>query len=120
MEGWRQRRPGSNEKTSDKKKKNRLDTNRPSHGRTWGDRCWIYLTNWLVVAKVPTVLHIWKSLPKNNLTIAKWFVSHHFERLSQFSSAMFVGTGTPFLTLRYTGTIGSPPVKVQTSRRDQN
>jgi hypothetical protein len=34
MEGWRQRRPGSNGKTPDKKKKNRLDTNRPSHGRT--------------------------------------------------------------------------------------
>jgi hypothetical protein len=35
MEGWRQRLPGSNEKTSDKKKKNRLDTFRPSYGRTW-------------------------------------------------------------------------------------
>jgi hypothetical protein len=35
MEGWRQRRPGSNGKTPDKKKKNQLDTNRPSHGRTW-------------------------------------------------------------------------------------
>jgi hypothetical protein len=35
MEGWRQRRPGSNGKTPDKKKKNKLDTNRPSHGRTW-------------------------------------------------------------------------------------
>jgi hypothetical protein len=35
MEGWRQRRPGSNGKTPDKKKKNQLDTNRPSHGRTY-------------------------------------------------------------------------------------
>src|ERR1700720_3713539 len=35
MEGWRQRRPGSNGKTPDKKKKNQLDTNRPSHGRIW-------------------------------------------------------------------------------------
>src|ERR1700693_4877224 len=35
MEGWRQRRPGSNAKPTGKKKKNRLDTNRPSHGRTW-------------------------------------------------------------------------------------
>src|ERR1700674_2790295 len=35
MEGWRQRRPGSNAKTPGRKKKNRLDTNRPSHGRTW-------------------------------------------------------------------------------------
>jgi len=35
MEGWRQRRPGSNAKPTGKKNKNRLDTNRPSHGRTW-------------------------------------------------------------------------------------
>ena len=49
MEGWRQRRPGSNAKESTgrkekterkniltrKKKKNILDTHRPSHGRTW-------------------------------------------------------------------------------------
>src|ERR1700693_5426838 len=35
MEGWRQRRPGSNAKPPGRKKKNRLDTNRPSHGRTW-------------------------------------------------------------------------------------
>src|SRR6266850_5616520 len=35
MEGWRQRRPSSNEKNPlGEKKKNRLDTNRPSHGRT--------------------------------------------------------------------------------------
>src|SRR6266446_4176984 len=35
MEGWRQRRPGSNEKNPlGEKKKNRLDTHRPSHGRT--------------------------------------------------------------------------------------
>jgi hypothetical protein len=27
--------PAQTKKTSDKKKKNRLDTNRPSHGRTW-------------------------------------------------------------------------------------
>ena len=53
--------------------------------------------------------------PKNNLTIAKWFVSHHFERTSQFSSAMFASTGAPFSTLWYTSTIGSPPLKVQTS-----
>src|SRR5512135_1521265 len=39
MEGWRQRRPGSNEKKpSERKRKNRLDTNRPSHGRTWLQR----------------------------------------------------------------------------------
>ena len=36
MEGWRQRRPGSNGKNLlIGKRKNRLDTNRPSHGRTW-------------------------------------------------------------------------------------
>jgi hypothetical protein len=36
MEGWRQRRLGSNAKSLiETKKKNRLDTNRPSHGRTW-------------------------------------------------------------------------------------
>jgi hypothetical protein len=49
MEGWRQRRPGSNAKESTgrkekterkntltrKKKKNILDTHRPSHGRSW-------------------------------------------------------------------------------------
>src|SRR6185312_1537857 len=43
MEGWRQRRPGSNEtKPLISKRKNRLDTNRPSHGRTYpdlGGRC---------------------------------------------------------------------------------
>jgi len=27
--------PAPTKQTSDKKKKNRLDTNRPSHGRTW-------------------------------------------------------------------------------------
>jgi hypothetical protein len=36
MEGWRQRRRGSEEKLTGRKKKNRLDTNRPSHGRTLG------------------------------------------------------------------------------------
>ena len=36
MEGWRQRRLGSNAKPLiERKKKNRLDTNRPSHGRAW-------------------------------------------------------------------------------------
>src|ERR1700687_5557493 len=35
MEGWRQRRPGSNAKPTGKKKKNRLDSDRPSHGRDW-------------------------------------------------------------------------------------
>ena len=36
MEGWRQGRPGSNAKPLiERKKKNRLDTHRPSHGRTW-------------------------------------------------------------------------------------
>src|ERR1700692_4836992 len=36
MEGWRQRRLGSNAKPLiERKKKNRLDTHRPSHGRTW-------------------------------------------------------------------------------------
>src|SRR5467141_3317802 len=35
MEGWRQRRLGSNAKPLiERKKKNRLDTHRPSHGRT--------------------------------------------------------------------------------------
>ena len=36
MEGWRQRRLGSNAKPLiERKKKNRLDTHRPSHGRTY-------------------------------------------------------------------------------------
>src|ERR1700674_1814520 len=36
MEGWRQRRLGSKAKPLiERKKKNRLDTHRPSHGRTW-------------------------------------------------------------------------------------
>jgi hypothetical protein len=35
MEGWRQRRLGPNAKPLiERKKKNRLDTHRPSHGRT--------------------------------------------------------------------------------------
>jgi len=35
MEGWQQRRPGSNDKNLlTGKRENRLDTNRPSHGRT--------------------------------------------------------------------------------------
>jgi len=39
MEGWRQRRLGSNAKPLiERKKKNRLDTHRPSHGRTWTER----------------------------------------------------------------------------------
>src|ERR1700676_381666 len=35
MEGWRQRRLGSKAKNPPKKKQNRLDSHRPSHGRTW-------------------------------------------------------------------------------------
>jgi hypothetical protein len=38
MEGWRQRRLGSKAKISNlgkEKNKNHLDTNRPSHGRSW-------------------------------------------------------------------------------------
>ena len=35
MEGWRQRRLGLEPKTHFKKKQNRLDSHRPSHGRTW-------------------------------------------------------------------------------------
>src|SRR6202162_3328219 len=44
MEGWRQRRLGSKAKSLiERKKKNRLDTNRPSHGRTYPSgriSCW--------------------------------------------------------------------------------
>src|SRR5882762_7337954 len=52
----RQRRPGSNEKNPlGKKKKNRLDTNRPSHGRTWpSERCdsrWAFSGGKLVVSQ---------------------------------------------------------------------
>jgi hypothetical protein len=36
MEGWRQRRLGSKaKKLPEGKSKTALDTNRPSHGRTW-------------------------------------------------------------------------------------
>jgi hypothetical protein len=35
MQGWRQRRASSNAKPPGRKKKNQLDTIRPSHGRTW-------------------------------------------------------------------------------------
>src|SRR6266478_3349498 len=35
MEGWRQRRPGSKAKNTCKQTQNRLDSHRPSHGRTW-------------------------------------------------------------------------------------
>src|SRR5271157_5584581 len=35
MEGWRQRRPGSNGRDHREEKKNRLDSHRPSHGRSW-------------------------------------------------------------------------------------
>jgi hypothetical protein len=37
MEGRRQRRPGwnVNKLTLERRKKNHLDTHRPSHGRTW-------------------------------------------------------------------------------------
>jgi DUF2945 family protein len=38
MEGWRQRRLRSKPKSTGRKKGNRLDTNRPSHGGTWRQR----------------------------------------------------------------------------------
>ena len=56
MEGWRQRRLGSNAKPLiERKKKNRLDTHRPSHGRTWRNKISQFLAEACAFGKIRCV-----------------------------------------------------------------